>query len=183
MHAQEYTNRVAFMQVVLCQFLMINKSHGFCFVFVLLAPPNDPTLVRNLGFVSGSLTEHRQHHYLHDRLGQGHIWFRIAISGDRKWPLTKRYKKLLYQEQQDNMDYPPRNTHICLEIPRKKLSIFWKLHRSSHGGWLFGFLPVTSWMTGKWRMTSDIRELNHHVNYRHILLMAEIHQLIQLIVI
>ena len=30
-------------------------------------------------------------------------------------------------------------------------------------------------------MTSDIQELNHHVNYQHILLMAEIHQLIQLI--
>ena len=103
--------------------VMINKSHGFCFVFVLLAPPNGPTLVQNLGFVSGSLTEHRQHHYLHDRLGQGHIWFRIAISGHRKWPLTQRYKKLLYQEQQYGLP-STKHTHLSGNPPKKTIHFF-----------------------------------------------------------
>ena len=132
---------------ILCQFLKINKSHGFCFVFVLLAPPNGPTLVQNLGF-AGSSTEHRQHHYLHDRLGQGHIWFRIAISGHRKWPLTKSYCT-----KNNSMDYPPRNTHICLEIPRKKVSIFWKL-QSIQSWWMAIRIPACDILDDQ-KMTND----------------------------
>lgn len=161
MHAQEYMNQmnmkenvpgVAFMQVVLCQFLMISKSHGFCFVFVLLAPPNGPTLVQNLGFVSGSLTEHRQHHYLHDRHGQGHIWFRIAISGHRKWPLTKSYCT-----KNNNMDYPPRNTHTHLSgnHPKKKKTTIHFLETPSIQSWWMAIRIPACDILDDQKMTND----------------------------
>lgn len=136
MHAQEYMNHMIwwrktylelqFMQVVLCQFLMINKSHGFCFVFVGLCVG----VINWASTASLSSLQSRSRTHL---VSNCHQWSQeVAIN-----------KKLLYKKQQYALP-SAKHTHLSGNL-WKKLSIEETL--SIQSWWIYYFLPVTSWMT------------------------------------